>query len=117
MKDEDLNNQTLSLYPNSDYSQIAKNNPVVYFAQVVMNAYVEGVSYLGFWEGSSGNLMILVSPEHAKKDDEKVYSFQSSPDETQNPTELSQDFHESVRLIMLDQADDYEVPYERFPKL
>jgi hypothetical protein len=117
MSNENHNDRKLSLYPNIDYKEIANSHLFVYFAQVVMNAYLEGVSYLGFWDGPSGDLLILVSPEGTKRGDEKVYSFKSSPDETQDPEELSRDFQESVRLIMLDQADDHEVPYERFPEL
>ena len=89
----------------------------VYFAQVVMNSLVDGVSYLGFWQGTTGELLVLVSPEHARKEDEKVYSFEACPDETQEPEELAEYFQDFVWLIIRNQASNHEVPNSRFPEL
>ena len=103
--------------PNLDFSEIAKSNIPVYFAQVVMNAYLEGVGFLGFWQATSGELFIEVSPKGTRREDKKIYSFDACADETQNPEHLAEYFQDYIYEIIRGEADDYEVPQDWFPKI
>ncbi len=115
MSNEQNNTPKLSRYPNFDYQQIADAELFVYFHQMRMDILLEGVSYVGIWSDSTGQLLISVSDEGTAVRDGKLYLFGAPIEETQHPERIAEHFKNCARQIMLDEAGDNEAPNEEFP--
>lgn len=107
--------QRLSMYPNFDYSEIASAELFVYFHQARMDMMLEGILYVGVWTSYGGRLLISVSDGATRVEDGKIFLFDAPSQDTQNPEHIAKCFEEYVRLIMLDEADNYEAPGAVFP--
>lgn len=120
MKDQNENTNNTgetkrSMFPNLDLEKIEHEQLFVYFHQVRMDILMEGISFVGLWSDSTGQLLISVSDQMTRVEDGKIYLFSARSEETQNPESIADDFKDCVRQIMLGEADDFEAPHSKFP--
>lgn len=104
-----------SMFPNLDPEQIKTTTLFVYFHQMRMDILMEGISFVGLWSDSTGQLLISVSDQRTRVEDGKIYLFDAPSEETQNPERIADHFEDCARQIMLGEAEDFEAPYAKFP--